>query len=252
MRILKIIFITLFIIVALIVLVLGYFGFVPGLSHLFGSDKPRDLGIRYTQADYDSASQKNNVKIVTVSSAPNIESSIQWGGSHQVNNSFTSEEVTARINMNSANWAYFPAKDVQIKFNQDGSVEASGILLFDRLEGFAAATKVPQSDIQTVLQVFNEYKIPKIPIPVYMKGNLTIKDNNVDIAIPTLEIGRLILPRNVYAPAKSYFEDFVKQQLNSGGYGDLYVKSLDFDNGKLNFNGTLPDVATVAKNIVGL
>jgi len=41
-----------------IVLVLGYLGFIPGLSSLFGSDKARDLGVDYTEQNYQEARAK--------------------------------------------------------------------------------------------------------------------------------------------------------------------------------------------------
>jgi len=252
MKILKTLVIVVLAIIVIIILALGYLGFIPGLSAIFGSDKPRDLGVKYTQADYVSAAKKNKVNIAVVDSAQSIKSSLEWGGSNQINNSWTSQEVTATINANSADWEYFPMKDVQFKIDPDGSVEVSGILSVDKLKGYAQATNVSEADIQTVENVFNEFKIPKGPIPFYIKGNLTIKDDNVDVEVPKLEIGRLPIPRNLYESAKSSFESFAKQQLTSGGYGNFYIKSLDFNNGKLNFNGNLPASVTIAKKVIGL
>ena len=142
-------------------------------------------------------------------------------------------------------------KDVQFKVDPDGSVEASGILSVDKLKGYAEATNVSKADIQTVENVFNEFKIPKGPVPFYIKGNLSIKDDNVNVEVPELEVGRLPIPQSLYEPAKAAFESFAEQQLTSGGYGSFYIKSLDFNNGKLNFNGTLPASVTIAKKVIG-
>lgn len=46
------------ILIIVVILLLGYLGFVPGVSAIFGSNKPRDLGITHTQADLDSAQTK--------------------------------------------------------------------------------------------------------------------------------------------------------------------------------------------------
>jgi len=46
------------VIVAIVVLVGGYLGFIPGVSGLFGSDQPRDLGAAYTEADLASGQAK--------------------------------------------------------------------------------------------------------------------------------------------------------------------------------------------------
>lgn len=251
MKILKGLLVFFLAVVVAIVLILGYLGFVPGVSSIFGSDKPRDLGVKYTQADYDSGGLKNKITYAAVDSAPDARSSIKFEGGHQVSNSWTSEEVTSRIDMN-ANWAYYPVKDVQLKFNEDGSVDAAGIVYVDRLKGYAEATKVPEDTIQAISKVFEQYKIPTGPVPVYMKLNLTIKDDNVDVLMPKLEVGRLPVPRSLYAPVKQAFEDFARQQLMGGGYGSFYIKSLDFKNGKLNFVGTLPDTVITAKKVLGL
>jgi len=251
MKILKTLFIILLVIIIVIVLILGYLGFIPGLSTIFGSDKPRDLGIKYVKADYVSAAQKNKVSINVIDSASSPEASLKWTGANQVNSSWTSEEVTATINANSADWAYFPMKDVQFKVNNDGSVEASGILSFDKLKGYAEATKVSQYNIDSVSKILDEFKIPREPVPFYIKGNLEIKNNNVDVEVPKLEIGRLPIPQSLYEPAKSSFESFAKEQLDGGGYGSFYIKSLNFDNGKLNFDGTLPAAVTIAKKVSG-
>ena len=88
MKIFKLLLIILLIIVVGAVLLLGYLGFIPGLSTIFGSDKPRDLGVKYTYADYVSAAQKNKVKIAVVDSAFACKLSLKWGGSDQVNNSW--------------------------------------------------------------------------------------------------------------------------------------------------------------------
>ena len=44
--------------VLLVVLVLGYLGFMPGVSALFGSSTPKDLGVTYTAQDFASAHAK--------------------------------------------------------------------------------------------------------------------------------------------------------------------------------------------------
>jgi len=60
----------LIVIIIVIVLGLGYLGFVPRVSKMLGSDKPRDLGIRYTEADLNSIISKNGVQRIVLESAP--------------------------------------------------------------------------------------------------------------------------------------------------------------------------------------
>jgi flagellar basal body-associated protein FliL len=40
------------------VLVLGYLGFIPIVSDIMGANKPKDLGVRVTEQDFISTSQK--------------------------------------------------------------------------------------------------------------------------------------------------------------------------------------------------
>ena len=47
-------------------LVLGYLGFVPGVSAIMGSNRPRDLGVRYTEADLSSLMAKNGIQDVVL------------------------------------------------------------------------------------------------------------------------------------------------------------------------------------------
>lgn len=250
MKILKTLIIILVSIILIVFLILGYFGFVPGVSKVFGSDKPRDLGVEYIQADIDSAFQKNNIKRIVVDSSPDVKSSFSWEGSQQIIASFTDKEITGSMSA-SNEWALTPVTNVQVKFFPDGTAEASAVVRVDKLKAYADATKVSQGDIQSVSQILDKYNIPRIPVPLYMKGNITIKENKLDINLSELQIGKLALPESLYKQAKYPFENFVNRQLNSGGYPELYIKSLDFSGGKMNFNGTIPKIVTTAKTIIG-
>jgi len=249
MNIFKALFTIIIVLAVAGALLLGYLGFVPGLAKIFGSDKPRDLGIKYVQADYESAGLKNKIQIEVLDKAPDAKSSLKMEGKNPVEASFTSEEVTSRINVNQPNWKYFPVKDVQIKFNRDGYAEASGILLVDRLKNYARATGVQADAVMKIEAIFDKYHIPKNSFPVYMMGKAVILENKVFIDVSVLQIGKFTVPHDIYKEAKPVVDDFLSQQLSSG-YPGLYIKSLNFDNGKLNFNGTLPAKITTAREVL--
>ncbi|MGB9842731.1 MAG: hypothetical protein ACPLN1_00060 [Caldisericia bacterium] len=40
--------------ILIIVLILGYFGFVPFVSDLMGTNKPKNLGVTFTEKDFES------------------------------------------------------------------------------------------------------------------------------------------------------------------------------------------------------
>src|SRR5664280_1447887 len=106
--------IGLIVVVILVILGLGYLGFVPGVSKILGSDKPRDLGITYTAADLKSITSKNHVQRIVLESAPDIESSFVLKGAQAINNVFTDKEITARLGQES-DWMFNPFTNVQIK-----------------------------------------------------------------------------------------------------------------------------------------
>jgi hypothetical protein len=240
----------LIVIVILVILGLGYLGFVPGVSKILGSDKPRNLGITYTDADLKSITSKNHVQRIVVESAPDIKSSFVLKGTQAIKNVFTDKEITARLGQES-DWAFNPFTDVQVKIGQDGTVEASGVVRVDRLKGYAEATGMSPQEIEVISKVMDKYKVPRTSFPAYVKGNLTIENNKLNIDLSELYIGKIPVAKALYSQAKSAFEGLVYERLTSGGYGSLDVKSLSFSNGKMSFSGNIPKVITTAKTILG-
>lgn len=71
----KVFLIIIAVIILAIVLFLGYSGFIPGVSALFGSNKPRDLGVNYTETDRASAREKSQIEYVSLpANIPNSQS----------------------------------------------------------------------------------------------------------------------------------------------------------------------------------
>jgi len=102
------------------VLVLGYLGFVPGLSSVFGSDKPRDLGVTYTAQDKASFDQKIGGTFQTMTEpASDGKTLVFTDKKTAVNKSFTQEELTARLA--AAEWKYMPLSSPQLRIKDDGS-----------------------------------------------------------------------------------------------------------------------------------
>lgn len=250
MRFITRLLVALIVIAVVVVLALGFLGVVPGVSRILGADKPRDLGVTYTEADFNSFMAKNHVKRVVLDSAPTAQASWVLQGSQTVTTTFTDKEITARL-AKAEGWVLDPFTDVQVKIAQDGVVEASGIVHVDRLRAYATATGVSQDEIDTIAKGVDKYRIPKGLFPVYAKGTLSITDNNLDINLSGLMIGKIPVAEVLYRGAKSSFESFVHERLTSGGYGNLSVKALSFANGKMSFSGTLPKVITTAKSIQG-
>ena len=106
-----------FIVVILVVAVGGYLGVVPGVSSLFGANKPKNLGVTFTSQDLTSAEAKAGTQIVTL--APNLppSQSISFSGQKNVNTTFTQSEFNAWMN-NSWDDALLGC---QLKISSDGT-----------------------------------------------------------------------------------------------------------------------------------
>jgi len=114
-RFIKWLSITLGILIIIIVLVGGYFGLVPGVSSIFGFDKPKDLGITYTEADRLSGRAKAGWEVIELQPDLPPEESYNFTGQNAVDTTFNERELTAWANEPRTN---FPLSDCQIRVNE--------------------------------------------------------------------------------------------------------------------------------------
>jgi len=169
------------------VLLLAYFGFIPGLSGLFGSDKPRDLGVRYSEKDRISGHAKSKVEYATLPESMSASESIKRFGTREVKMELTSKEASAL--MNNRPWRYWPYANMQIKFNADGSAQVSGTLIKNKVPGYAGAIGIPEEATAFAMKF-----LPSNPV-FYLKMKASLKDNKVIVFEPQrFEIGRVPLP----------------------------------------------------------
>lgn len=217
-----------------VTLVLGYLGFVPVVSSLIGSDRPRDLGVVTTQANYDQYLTKANVQIVSLDTIAEGKS-IVYSGSEPITTSFTQEEVTGRLNFST--WKYMPIDQVQIKFSQDGTVEVAGRVRMDRLDGFinqVGGSQYSKADVDKGLAWLG---VVMTNPPIYGKGTGNVVNNQVTAQIDYLEVGRLPVPLDKI-DADGTFVSVANHIINN--VPGLDVQQADFVGGKLNFAGSAP------------
>ncbi len=223
------------VLLAAVVLGLGYLGLVPGVASVFGSDKPRDLGVKAAQADLQSANAKTGVKLVELPPSSTPQGSIKYSGQIPVNNSFTDEELTALAG--NSKWKFNPFQNVQIKIGDDGTLEASGILRVERLQGYATATGVSS---ETVNMVMDKLKVvPNSTPPFYIKGTGSVVNNRVSADVQQLEVGRFSVPSNLISDNKGAITSFLNDKITK--IPGLSVKSATLSNGTIKFDGTLPE-----------
>ncbi len=245
------------VILAVIILVPVIFfalaGYIPGLSALFGATKPRDLGVTYTEEDKNSAIKKSGATYGELPSSTSDGSSIQFVGSHEINTSWSSAEMTALLN--DRPWKYWPISDVQLRINSDNTVEMSGVVSAEKLRGYGAGIGVPGAVIDRVSLLPAEAAF-------YLKGSGSLSDNKVaSFDISNAQLGRLSIPTSVllsyqkiidhayaedvvselskYSGKKGAIVDFINGRLS--WVSGFFAKKAEFSEGKVYFEGSLPD-----------
>lgn len=275
----------------IILLALGYLGFLPWLSSVFGSDRPRDLGVRPMPQDLDSAMTKLAVQamppvvdeasrqqmiaeaakkkpksIVTVpntksqqpstipttpSGKPPVKPGPVTSGSFiqvlvttwtpkNVDVVLTSEEITGLLQTGS--WKSWPISNAQIRINSDGSAEMVGVISVTRLNIFAGMTGIPSS----MIDAFFDYVKFRHDFPFYVKSRGQVTNNQVQMVLEKVEVGRLSIPSSVLNQYQGEITGFVQTYLVQGGIAkkkQFYVKTMRAEDGKLRFTGTIPSAS---------
>ncbi len=236
MKVLKVFLITILAIVIVVVGVLGYFGFMPGISNLFGSNKPKDLGVAFTSADYQSGRAKTGTKFTDLASDAAPEQSVKFSGQKSINATFTQAEATALLN--NRLWKYYPLTDCQVRINQNGTVEVSGVLIKSRLEPMAKALGVSDSEIGTVTS-YVKY-LPGNPA-FYVRGQVAVTNGRVSIAnLEEFQVGRLNFTSQIQDNQNTIINWIQNEMFTLPG---VSIKTFKMVNGQVQFEGTLPDAA---------
>ncbi len=176
------------IVIALAVVgVAAYMGFVPLLSGVIGANKPKDLNVPYTQKDYESVVGKAQVQI-TQPEYICVGCEVETSGRQPVDATFTEAEVTALLN--AQNQKYGELKNIQVKFNADGTVELTGLI--SRNAGVPIYLKaIPKVAPGGKLDLTVEsVEIARMPVPASMLSQYT---GGVDVSDGMHEISDAML-----------------------------------------------------------
>ncbi len=236
MKVLLGFFIGVVAIILVVVLVAGYFGFVPGVSSIFGSDKARDLHVTYTQTDYQSARQKGGIQRVNLPSNTPPEDSLSFSGQHAASFSLTDNEVTALINEKS--WRYFPVHDCQVRFNSDGTGEFSGILEMDTLRDYIIARGYSEEDFKIVTEWVGRFAVLQKNMPFYIKGTASV-GSPMDFEVEKLEFGRISVPPDQLNGRKAEIINLIQEGMSH--IPGFSINKFSIANGQMQFDGTLPN-----------
>ncbi len=225
---------TAFIIVLAVVIICGgaaYF-LLPGLS------KPVDLGIKSTREAYESAIEKLGItKDESPQEGTADDYEITYGALQAVDTELTSEELTSFFNENRP--SYYAVKNVQVRVNDDGSIEASasldtGYVFNDMLYG-----QYSKEDATSALPMLG--LIPD-NVNVYFKIAGSVQDNSVHgLSVEAVKIMGIPIPTSLINSNMSFITDTLDTYIaNESSRGGAYVESVIADNGSIDFKGSLP------------
>ncbi len=227
-------------IVILIVLFFGYLGLVPGVSGLMGTNKPKDLGVSFSQEDLDSGNQKTQVKLGTLAESTSIDKSLVYQGQKEVEMTLTSAEITAMAN--NSKWKYNPLSNVQVRINEDGSAEASGYIDFQAAKDYALALGVSSTDIDQVLEKF---PIPQTQFPFYLKGTGSVSNDQVSLNLQQAKLANIAVPTDIVNTYLDPAVSFIENEYLSND--SVNIEKLENQSGNAYFKGTLPEEELVVE-----
>lgn len=233
------IFLTiLLLIIALAVWFLGSFSFLG----------PKNLGVKYTQEDFESAILKTGMTITfDGKSGQTLEEykeaikdqklsikDYNWEFSDYQEKTFTltPQEATALLNNIAPNFWWF--EDIQVNILPDGTMEGSSTVDVERLKNDLL------SDVADDIPI----TLPE-SINIYSKGRLSITDNAISAQPEEFKVGLVTLPEE-YMTAESVDvmeEYFARIYTIVPG---LEIKSLGTDSsGNFVFDGIIPQTVNV-------
>lgn len=220
--------------VSVLVLVVVGLGFTfPGLIWT------RSLGVTYTQTDYNSIMDKLNY---TKDDAPTGDSkdlyNYIYGPANSVDTEFTSEELTAFFNENRP--SYYPLKNVQVKINDDGTIEVSAAANVDYFLNDVLGGKYTREQIENEIPTLG---ILPDNVNIYVKFTGSVTQNISYINVKVLTVQGVAI-------SESYFSTTTAANLISTGVNEFITKSntetgssyesIYVENGVVKFKGSIP------------
>jgi hypothetical protein len=200
--------------------ILSYLGFVPGFSKYVV--KATDLGIVTDKSLVTAFETKYGQK--------------DGSGKVKLDVNMSSEEITSVFAVWEDRDIYFPLKDVQVRFNADGTAEAAGYLKIATAVSLAKNLGYSDDDIQKGKDYI---KYVSGDLPFYVKGTGGMQNNRLSINPSDFKLGRVNVPESITTPASKLVGDMVNRRLRQIGGAD--IKEASFKAGSFKLIGTVPD-----------
>jgi hypothetical protein len=229
----KKLFLILLILILIPVGVASYLGFVPGVSKFIA--KPLDLGVQADETYTPNLEQKINFKNELPGGVLSTGKEGVFSGSIQVDETITSVAATSIL----AHWKKrspsLPIRDVQVRFNQDGTAEVSGILEISTAISIAKNLGYSDADISKG----KEYaKYVSGDLPFYVKGTTNVTNNQITIDPSKFQLGKVTVPESITTPAAREVEDVIERRIKQ--VGGINLQSVKQQADTLKFTATVP------------
>ncbi|MFZ2199844.1 MAG: hypothetical protein WAV40_03595 [Microgenomates group bacterium] len=212
--------IVLLILILLPVALLAYLGVIPGLAKY--TARPVDLGIKADKTLVTTFENKYGVK--------------DGSGKVKLDVNLSSQEITSVFAVWEDRDVYFPLKNVQVRFNADGTGEASGYLKIDTAINLAKNLGYSDADIA---QGKDYIKYVSGDLPFYVKGVGGMANNKLSISPSNFQVGRVTVPESITSPLSKVVGDMITRRISQIGGAD--IRDANFKNGSFHLDGTVPD-----------
>lgn len=206
--------------ILLVVVVLSYLGIMPFFSKYFA--KQVDLGVRADPAFVTSLESKYAPTAVN--------------GKVSLDVNLTSQEVTSIFAVWEMRDKYFPIHNVQIRFNPDGTGEASGFLKVSTAISMAKNLGYSDTDIETG-KTYVQFVSGDLPF--YIKGTGEMKSNVISMNPTTFQLGRISVPEPITQAASTVVMDMINRRLTQ--IGGASIQEASFKSGSLYLVGSVPE-----------
>ncbi len=226
-------------------LTVGWLGFVPVLSDLMGANTPRDLGIKYTMADYEGYKTKAKASFLDLEDAPvkpnNFGDRILFDDPVKTKRlELTQEEITATVN--EIGWVWMPISNAQVKIG-DNIIEVSGNLnlkYMNEFIDFIGGVGYNKEDVAKAVSWAQKFASSP---PIYLKANASVLNDKLSLDLVDIKIGRFSAPIDI---AEKVLSTGTSNAINKVDNLEAESATLEGD-GALNFKGIYPSTVYVRR-----
>lgn len=239
----KVLFIFLSVLIVILLItggVLAYFGFVPGVSDKMV--KRVDLGVENDPQLNLNLMEKVGLEYNISNNDLPTDKDLVYEGSLEVETSVTSEDVTSQLNTVKAESNKIPFSNVQVRFNNDGTAEASFNLNIETTVQAARDMGYSEEDIEKGKKYLG---VLAKDVYIYAKVEFGMADNDLSVIPHTLRIQNFNVPSAITKMVADMGSIAIEDRLNQ--VPNLNVESLKQEGSKLHFKGTVPKSVRVEK-----